>query len=429
MQSDVCLDGGHRGRATRLDRIAAWMLCALLAAYSFVIGDYSFVSIRIVSGLLFLSAAAYLAVSWKRQLHFNLPVLCPFLMCLYGIGQTIWSDQKIVQNGLGKSLFWLAAGMVALLASQVWRKWRMAEQLRQAIAMIGSFEALLSILEQASHTGKYFWIFDSGFPDVYGTFAYYNNFSQFIELTLPITLWEGVRHREIRLPYLVLSALQVGAVVACSSRAGAILVLVELFLVLFLAWFKKSSSVSLPVIGLAVVLSAGFTFVAGFHQVIEKLERPDQLSSRRLINQSSLHMIEARPLTGWGLGSYVPVYKMFALYDDGTWVNQAHNDYLEWAAEGGIPYALIMVVLIVWSVRPAFRSVWGIGLLAFCLHALVDYPFARLGTCGWYFGLAAMLATQGSGDAGGHRRRRSNSRRRDESTGSEIEHARLAAAN
>lgn len=410
MHTDVCLDGGRRATATRLDRIAAWILFVLLAAYSFVIGDYSFLSIRIVSGLLFLGAAVYLASSWNRPLYFSLPFLCPFAMCLYGIGQTVWSHQKIVSNGLDKSLFWLTVALVALVAVQAWRKWKMAEQVRQAIAIFGSFEALLSVLEQASHTGKYLWIFKSGFPDVFGTFAYYNNFCQLIELTLPITLWEGIRHRQIRVPYLVLSALQVGAVVASSSRAGAVLVLCELFLVLFLAWLKKSGSVSLPVVGLSVVLSVGFTFVAGFHQVIEKLERPDQLSSRRLINQSSLHMIEARPLTGWGLGSYVPVYKMFALYDDGTWVNQAHNDYLEWAAEGGIPYALIMVVLIVWSVRPALRSVWGIGLLAFALHALVDYPFARLGTCGWYFALAAMLAAQGSADPEKHRRRKRHRR-------------------
>jgi O-antigen ligase len=85
---------------------------------------------------------------------------------------------------------------------------------------------------------------------------------------------------------------------------------------------------------------------------------------------------------------------MFALYDDGTWVNQAHNDYLEWAAEGGIPYAFVMLVLIGWSIRPAVRSIWGIGLLAMCLHALVDYPFARLGTCAWFFAMAAMLAVQ-----------------------------------
>jgi O-antigen ligase len=165
---------------------------------------------------------------------------------------------------------------------------------------------------------------------------------------------------------------------------------------------------SIAVLAIALGLSAGFSYIAGFQQVMQKFERHDQLANRRLINRSSVDMIRERPFTGWGLGAYASVYKMFALYDDGTWVNQAHNDYLEWAAEGGIPYACLMLLLMVWSVRPAVRSVWGIGLLAFCLHALVDYPFARLGTCAWYFVLAAMLAVH-NGEVPERRRRRSRS--------------------
>ena len=135
-------------------------------------------------------------------------------------------------------------------------------------------------------------------------------------------------------------------------------------------------------------------FAAGFDVVIGKLQQNDQLTVRRAINQSSLEMIRERPLLGWGLDTYVPVYRMFAHYDDGTYVNRAHNDWLQWAAEGGIPFALLMLVVFVWSCRPAVESVWGIGLIAICLHALVDYPFARFGVCGWYFALAPMLAAQ-----------------------------------
>jgi O-antigen ligase len=401
---------GHCGNAPRLDRTMAVILFCLPAAYSLFVGDYTLISVRIISSALFLVTTVYFAAAPKKPLHFSLAFLAPLLMCLYGVGQTIWSSHMIVFNGIDKSLFWFTVAALALLATQAFQKWRTAETIRVAITIFGGFEALLDVLQQAAHTGKYFGIFKSGFPDVFGTFAYYNNFAQLMELTLPITLWEGVRHREIRIPYLVLASLQVGAVVASSSRAGSALVLVELILVLSLAWIKGRNSVSLPAMALALLLCFGFTFVAGFHQVVEKLERPDQLSGRRLINESSLHMIQARPLTGWGLGSYVPVYRMFALYDDGTWVNQAHNDYLEWAAEGGIPYALIMLALIVWSVRPAVRSIWGIGLLAFAAHALVDYPFARLGTCGWYFVLAAMLAAQGREDPEKHRRSRHGSK-------------------
>ena len=400
---------GHSRQPDSYARAAAWTLFGVLAAFSLFIGDYSLLSLRLICAVLFSAGALYLVLARRQQLSVSLPFICPLLMALYGVGQTLWSPQKIVYNGFSKSLFWFALALIGLSAAQVFRKARLAERVRQAIAVFGSLEALLSVLEQASHTGKYLWVIPSGFPDVYGTFPYYNNFAQLIELTLPVTLWEGLRHREIKLPYLLLSALQVGAVVSSASRAGAILVLAELLAVLFLVWLRRRQTMSVMVLALALGLSAAFSYVAGFQHVLQKLERPDQLANRRLINRSSINMIRERPLTGWGLGAYAPVYKMFALYDDGTWVNQAHNDYLEWAAEGGIPYACLMLILIVWTIRPALRSVWGVGLLALYLHALVDYPFARLGTCAWFFALAGMLAVQGDREPERRRRRSSAS--------------------
>jgi len=41
---------------------------------------------------------------------------------------------------------------------------------------------------------------------------------------------------------------------------------------------------------------------------------------------------------------------------------------------------------------PAVRSIWGIGILAVFLHALVDYPFARFGLTAWNFTLIGALS-------------------------------------
>jgi O-antigen ligase len=102
-------------------------------------------------------------------------------------------------------------------------------------------------------------------------------------------------------------------------------------------------------------------------------------------------MISSRPWTGFGLGTFPTVYPAYAVLDLGQSVEHAHNDWLEWAAEGGIPYAAIWMCLAVWSVRPAVRSVWGIGILGCFLHGLVDYPFARFGIPAWLFILLGML--------------------------------------
>jgi hypothetical protein len=43
------------------------------------------------------------------------------------------------------------------------------------------------------------------------------------------------------------------------------------------------------------------------------------------------------------------------------------------------------------SVR-AVRSVWGIGIVAAFLHALVDYPFVHCGLTAWDFTLIGALS-------------------------------------
>jgi O-antigen ligase len=251
---------------------------------------------------------------------------------------------------------------------------------------------VLDLLEQASGTSRYYWFIPSRYNSVFGPFAYWNNFAQFIEISLPLTLWLGLKRRKPIIGYVLLAAVQLAAVVASGSRAGAALVGIELLAVILLAFQRHRTRSLLFGAALAIILTLIFIYSAGIDRLIGKLEQNDQLAVRRNINRSSLAMIRDRPLTGWGLNTYVPVYRMFALYDDGTYVNRAHNDWLQFLAEGGILFAAPMFVLFVWSIRPAIRSAWGIGVIAIGLHAVVDYPFARLGVCGWYFAVISMLA-------------------------------------
>ena len=78
--------------------------------------------------------------------------------------------------------------------------------------------------------------------------------------------------------------------------------------------------------------------------------------------------------------------------DVGVIANQAHDDWLQWTAEGGIPFAILVATLFVWSLRPAFRTVWGIGVVAVFLHAIVDYQFSRPALGSWAIVVLALLA-------------------------------------
>jgi len=64
-------------------------------------------------------------------------------------------------------------------------------------------------------------------------------------------------------------------------------------------------------------------------------------------------MIETYWVAGSGFGSFAGVYKMFEpdnLLQD-AYFNHAHNDWAEVVLTGGLPFALILVVAILWFVR------------------------------------------------------------------------------
>jgi hypothetical protein len=86
------------------------------------------------------------------------------------------------------------------------------------------------------------------------------------------------------------------------------------------------------------------------------------------------------------------VYPAFATFDPGAIVNQAHSDWLQWVAEGGLPVGLAMFFLALWGIRPAFRSIWGIGVSAVFIHALFDYPFSRPAVGAWPILILSMAA-------------------------------------
>ena len=47
----------------------------------------------------------------------------------------------------------------------------------------------------------------------------------------------------------------------------------------------------------------------------------------------------------------------YAIVDIGAYANQAHNDWLQWTAEGGIPFGLLTLCG-AWEWSPSFSMPW-----------------------------------------------------------------------
>lgn len=248
--------------------------------------------------------------------------------------------------------------------------------------------------------GVVFWISDSGTGQpTYGPFVYRNQYAAFVEAILPVVLARAMRGNALL--YTVIAAGMFGSVVAAGSRAGAAICLAELLIVPAVAaangWISNRAVIKATTVTLA---AAGITTaILGWEFIWNRLQEPNPYAMRRQLVESSIAMVKDRPLTGFGLGAWSSAYPKYALFDDGRFVNQAHNDWIQWAAEGGIPLLAAMLVVAGFMLRPAFRSVWGMGVIAVLVHSLVDYPMQQRPALAAFF-FAMMGALQASAAKG-----------------------------
>jgi O-antigen ligase len=143
-----------------------------------------------------------------------------------------------------------------------------------------------------------------------------------------------------------------------------------------------------------LVLGVALAAVVGWQVTLEKFHEPEPYRVRRELLLSSVAMVADRPFTGFGLGTWPVVYPAYARFDNGLAANHAHNDWAEWAAEGGVPFLLLMALVALWSVRPAADSLWGIGVPVIFAHSLVDYPLREPAVAAVFFAMLGALAAR-----------------------------------
>jgi membrane-bound metal-dependent hydrolase YbcI (DUF457 family) len=268
---------------------------------------------------------------------------------------------------------------------------------RSAMLWFGFLVAIQATLQTFTAGGKVFWIYQTeNIERVMGPILYYNHYAAFIELLLPLAIYASIIRKRESLLYSSMAAAMYASVIASASRAGFALTSAEIVVVavLLLGQGRASGRAVGRSMVLVVLLLAVFTAVVGWGTVWERLRTPDPFATRREFDISSTHMIAARPQFGFGLGTWPLAYPAYAIIDTGKFANRAHADWLEWTADGGLPFGLAMATLFLWCLRPAFGSVWGVGVVAVFLHATVDYPFSRPALAAWIVVMIALLAAR-----------------------------------
>ncbi len=308
-------------------------------------------------------------------------------------GQTVyaWATWQAV-------LQWLASLVAFCLALEATRDARVRLWFLTAAVVFGCLLAVAATLGLITSPGRVFWLFPTGLDTAaVGPFLYKNQYAAFIEVVLPIALAQAIWDRRRSIGYVLVAAALFASVVAAGSRAGAILCLLEILLLPLIAWRRhRISGASLAKVAvLSLAAAVLLTAVVGWSMIWRRFEEPNPYSLRAELVQSSVEMTRDRPWFGFGLGTWSTVYPGYAHFDDGLFVNQAHNDWIQWAAEGGIPFALLLAVVAAASLPPAVRFLWGIGVPVVFLHGLVDYPMQqRPALAAFFFAMLGVLMAE-----------------------------------
>ncbi len=142
----------------------------------------------------------------------------------------------------------------------------------------------------------------------------------------------------------------------------------------------------------AVLFTAGLAVMFARSEALDRLASTDAVEENRFAvwRVTFANLWEYMPF-GSGIGSFVEIFNIYEPADmlEYNYWNHAHNDWLEWLLEGGIPAVIVMVVAIAaWAVKTRglvqklysgqFAIQLGVvgsaSILILGLWSLVDYP-------------------------------------------------------
>ena len=238
------------------------------------------------------------------------------------------------------------------------------------------------------------------FTGAHGTFVNKNHFSALLEgcfgLTLGVLLACLTRARasEPSRQWLsVIAAIAAGScllgVVLSYSRAGIVVILAMGLVagVIAISTTRRLSTALVPAAALTATL-ATLNAMGGwkerFLDVVDAPAPPVRLS----IWQDTLRGAQDHWLTGSGLGTFPYAFQRSAMYLPQKTVDYAHNDYLQWLLELGIPGAALLIGCLGFVFITTIRSIRGtpshplrmyamgalLGAGGILTHAWVDFP-------------------------------------------------------
>jgi O-antigen ligase len=398
------------------------------------------------SPMAFVVALAAFAVAVLIQL---IPLPLDTLNAISPHARTILIEQNLLVAAgmvtthplsIAPSRTWLGLGFFAAFALLLLGTVRVltrptASRLAASIAILGATLAIVAIIQQATFTGKIygFWeLVQGGTP--FGPFVNKNHFAGWMLMAIPVALGyflsrlasaESSRQSDVRSAILWFSTPQASRLVL----SGFAVVLMSLSLVLTLsrsgvaglliafavtAMFIARSDDRSPrrkVAFIYLALSAAAIFVwAGLDQVVLRFSQLDVsgIDQRPAIWGDTMRIVRDFWVTGTGLNTFGVSTMHYQASVPGEHLREAHNDYLQIAAEGGsllvIP-AVAAILVYGGAVRRRLREDVGsirwvrigavTGLIAIAFQSMVEFSLQMPGNAALFAVIAGLAIHDG----------------------------------
>ncbi|WP_205480485.1 O-antigen ligase family protein [Sphingomonas arenae] len=261
--------------------------------------------------------------------------------------------------------------------------------LMMVILSCASLHVLLGLMQVSAGTAWYLHAFSNAGAAT-GFFANANHLAAMLLVSLPI---------------LAAAASEYSARIDASGKRILWLLVAAAGSLLLLGLLLTGSSagmlLALPVVGASLTLFRGvhllgrrsvlaaaalLALAGGVALSVASRDSTALLSRQQIWEKTAPLVVKYAPL-GSGLGTFEPLYRLTEDPSsvDRTFINRAHNDYLQLALETGVPGMLLLLAFLAWWMRRTYR-LWqpGGGDLraragtiasgALLAHSLVDYP-------------------------------------------------------
>ena len=311
---------------------------------------------------------------WQARLEFVWsPLYVPLAMFfLLGLAQ-YWGRLPLDRSETRQALVLLAADLtffflaVQLFASAGSRTWG---AFGPTVLLFAGSLGLFAILELASGTPLYGAV-DTPGGFHFGPYVNPDHFAGLMEMLIPVAILYIVgRHRRSSVAALVslavVATVAVAALLLTGSRGGLIGLLAETAIVVaLLGWGARTAEKRRWAKTVAATILAAmllFFWVDSGRAskrlgLILNVKSPDWVDkSRKSFALDSLRMWRDHLVLGVGLGNFETAYPGFQSLPTDLWIDHAHDDYLEAAAEMGLVGAVLILSALALFFRLAFQD-------------------------------------------------------------------------